>query len=337
MDENKISIIIPVYNAEKTIDRCLNSVCCQTHLNLEIIVINDGSTDSTSKILKDWKKKDSRIIAVEQNNMGTAAARNTGLGYITGCFFCFVDADDFIEDEICERLYKAAMENDLDIVSASIREIYDEDRIEIRQNNDDMPILSGVEAACNMLKYEGGIRTVVWDKLYRTGKLIKLRFDENYVFGEDTLFNYQAFMQCERYGRISYIGYTYDHRMSQITGKKYSSAKLSNIYVSKQIEKMYSEIVRMPNESMTSFLKCSDMENAIKQFQVTIYRQIFHDMILESDYKGVDKKDFQITKKAALKIDKNFVKKFLSRSNYIQWLMYLYWPMGFKVIHIIRH
>lgn len=334
MKKDKISVIIPIYNAERTINRCLDSVCNQSYKNLEIILVNDGSTDSTTEIIENWRSKDPRIIIVEQKNMGAAAARNMGLENITGQFFTFVDADDTIEKEIYEKLYEEAISKNLDIVSASIREIYKGDKIEVRRNSDNMQVLSGIEAACAMLKYEGGIRTVVWDKLYRTEKMKEVRFRKDYVFGEDTLFNFQTFMYCNRYGRISYIGYTYDHRESQVTGKKYSSKKLSNVYVAEDIKEIYSEMTKSQTENS---LKYPELNSAIMQFQVTIYRQIFYSMILGNSHKGKGRKDYKSLKNAALKVDKAFVKKYLEKRDYIQWLMYLHCPIGFQIIHTARH
>jgi glycosyltransferase involved in cell wall biosynthesis len=93
----KISIIIPVYNAEQTIDRCLDSVCGQTYTNLEIILVNDGSSDHSLEKLERWKQQDNRIIVISQDNSGSAIARNKGLYVATGDYIGFVDADDFVE------------------------------------------------------------------------------------------------------------------------------------------------------------------------------------------------------------------------------------------------
>ena len=97
----KITIIIPIYNCEKTISRCIDSILRQTYKNFELILVNDGSTDGTSRILCSYK--DNRIKLINQENKGTGSARNTGIKYATGDFICFVDGDDYVEPNfLCE-------------------------------------------------------------------------------------------------------------------------------------------------------------------------------------------------------------------------------------------
>ena len=325
-----ISIIIPVYNAEKTINRCLKSVCNQTYKNLEIIIVDDGSTDSTNEILTSWKHKDSRVHIIQQNNRGAASARNIGMSAIKGAYFGFVDADDWVEPEFYEKLYNSAEKNRLDIVSASIREFYNGDIQKERVNSENSPVFSGVQAASYMFRYEEGIRTVVWDKLYRASVMKTLRFDE-YVFAEDTLFNYGAMMRCSKYGRISYVGYNYDHRVSQTTGKAYDSRKLSNIYVSEKIQDYYESFKQKAKLSKMLRGQYDILEDAIKQYRITICRQVFHSML--SGYIGEYRQDYQIIRNSALKIDHKFVRGYLNKKDLCQWYLYLYFPMGFYIIY----
>ena len=97
MKQNKISIIIPVYNVEMYLEKCLESVLNQTYKNLEVILVDDGSTDKSGLICDEYQKNDSRIRVVHQDNQGLAAARNTGLQYVSGEYFSFVDSDDYID------------------------------------------------------------------------------------------------------------------------------------------------------------------------------------------------------------------------------------------------
>lgn len=195
--------------------------------------------------------------------------------------------------------------------------LYEGDVEEERINSENLPVLSGIEAACYMLKFEGGIRTVVWDKLYRTALIHDIWF-ETFTYAEDTLFNYCVMMQCNRYGRISYIGYTYDHRESQLTSKPYDSRKLSNVYVGERIEQIFENSIKRADSNKVSCNQYKILRDAIRQYQVTIDRQVFHSMLLQSDYRGRGKKDYEIIRKAALKIDRNFVKKYLNKRDFLQ-------------------
>lgn len=102
----KISIIVPVYNVEKYLNKCINSIVRQTYENLEIILVNDGSTDNSASICEEWKKKDGRIVVVHKKNGGLSSARNAGLRVVTGAYVAFVDSDDWIETNMYAKLYK---------------------------------------------------------------------------------------------------------------------------------------------------------------------------------------------------------------------------------------
>ncbi len=119
----KVSVIVPVYNVEKYLEECLDSVCHQTLKDIEIICINDGSKDKSEQILKDYIKKDKRIVLIEQKNQGLSIARNNGIKIAKGQYIGFVDSDDKIEPDFFEKLYNAASKNDADIAIGGYKEI----------------------------------------------------------------------------------------------------------------------------------------------------------------------------------------------------------------------
>lgn len=110
--DSLISIIVPVYNVEKYLPQCLDSIIGQTYSNIEIICVNDGSPDNSIDILTDYAHRDSRIKIVSQKNKGLSSARNTGLHYASGDYIMFVDSDDWIELDTCEK----ALQEDVDVV-----------------------------------------------------------------------------------------------------------------------------------------------------------------------------------------------------------------------------
>ena len=111
----KVSIIIPVYNMEDKLSKCLDTVVNQTYKNIEIIIINDGSKDNSLDIINDYAKKDSRIKVINQKNSGISVARNNGLNIATGKYICFADSDDYVEYDMIEKLLHCVKENKADI------------------------------------------------------------------------------------------------------------------------------------------------------------------------------------------------------------------------------
>jgi glycosyltransferase involved in cell wall biosynthesis len=120
----KVSIIIPVYNGEKYIDRCLNSILNQTYKNIELIIIDDGSTDNSFKLLSEYLKKDTRIKVIHKENGGQASARNLGLTKSTGDYIMFVDCDDYIELNMIEELLNLSLKNKSDITVCDLNANY---------------------------------------------------------------------------------------------------------------------------------------------------------------------------------------------------------------------
>ena len=114
-----ISIIIPMYNSEKTLNRCIESVLKQTYSNIEVVLINDGSTDNSRNICEEFAKKDNRIVLVNKENEGVGKARNTGLEVSNGKYISFVDSDDYIESNMIENLYNILISHNVDCVKAN--------------------------------------------------------------------------------------------------------------------------------------------------------------------------------------------------------------------------
>ena len=126
-----VSIIVPVYNTAQYLKRCINSIINQTYKNLEIICVNDGSTDGSELILDEFAAKDSRIRIIHKQNNGESSARNFGLKIMTGQYIGFVDCDDWIEADMYERLVSVAVEKDVDIVASSWFKDTDDESVKI--------------------------------------------------------------------------------------------------------------------------------------------------------------------------------------------------------------
>lgn len=167
-----ISIIIPAYNAEKYIERCLKSIQNQSYLNYEVIIIDDGSTDHTAEICKEWSVSDERIRYFYKKNGGSASARNYGLKCVNGDYISFIDADDYVDKNFLMQMYNCIINTKADIVqcdfmkTTSLKEIQKENRYEIKMYNN----IEFLQAFCNKSSY---LKTaVLWNKLYK-----KILFD----------------------------------------------------------------------------------------------------------------------------------------------------------------
>ena len=189
--QKKVSIIIPVYNRESTIERCLDSILTQTYKNLEVIIINDGSTDRSGENINAYALKDSRILAITKENSGVSDSRNFGLKAAHGDYIQFADSDDWLPERATELLVEALEKNRSDMVIADYcrvrgRQLYQSGAIE------NAGTLTRAEFAQVMMeKASDFYYGVVWNKLYRRKiiKKYKLQFSEELQWCEDFLFN----------------------------------------------------------------------------------------------------------------------------------------------------
>ena len=200
MNNPLISIIIPVYNVEKYIKRCLDSIVIQSYTNFEIILVNDGSTDNSLLICDDYCKMDSRIKIISIPNGGVSNARNIGIDTCIGELITFIDADDWVACDYLEALYSALINNQADI-SCCGYEIRDEIK-KLGEKKLDLLTLNKEKALdC----YSNSYITCVYGKLYRKKIIAELRFDTNIYYSEDALFYTEA---CLKSKIITFINKT---------------------------------------------------------------------------------------------------------------------------------
>lgn len=182
-----ISIIIPIYNKENSLKRCIESVINQTYKYIEIILVNDGSTDNSLYICKEYEKKDLRIKVVDKVNGGVSSARNEGIKVAQGKYIQFIDSDDCIDYRMCEKLINAAETYDSDMVICGYREIREKKVNENLCVNVNCDNKKKFEEMFEYL-YGNWFINVPWNKLYKK-VLIKSYFDQKLSLGEDLLFN----------------------------------------------------------------------------------------------------------------------------------------------------
>ena len=187
-----ISVVIPVYNVEKYLDRCLSSVTKQTYNNLEIILVDDGSKDNSGNLCEEWKKKDNRIIVAHKDNGGLSDARNYGLKIATGEYISFIDSDDFVDSRFIEILHDEIEKTGLLIAAVGLREFFEEDTtVEDEYHPEYTETISREDAIRCILRVEK-LYDYAWNKLYRR----ELFNDVEYPFGrkmEDLGTTYKLF------------------------------------------------------------------------------------------------------------------------------------------------
>lgn len=203
----QVSLIIPVYNVADYLDQCLHSVEEQEYKNLQVIIVNDGSTDCSQDICEGYVKKNPESwILVNQKNGGLSAARNTGLSYATGDYIAFLDSDDWIDSDFISTLVESAEKAGADIVESGIRWCYsDMQRIDATEES---CIYDMREALGHYLLQTKPIHSAVWCKLYKKNIFENLNFAVGKLH-EDGYFTYQAMYKCEKYAVIKYTGYNY--------------------------------------------------------------------------------------------------------------------------------
>lgn len=204
--KDKISVIIPAYNAEKMIERCIKSILEQSYNNLEVIVVDDGSTDGTKNIVSDIALKDKRLIYEFQNNAGVSAARNRGIKCADGQMITFVDADDWLEYDALEKMY-LAMDKEIGFVCCGtfIHNTNNINKYSVSENC----ILTKEETLFSLYS-DSFVRPVVWGKLYKADMIKnKLEFDTEIAHAEDIKFVSDFTLQSEKNILLHYCGYHY--------------------------------------------------------------------------------------------------------------------------------
>lgn len=248
-----VSVIIPVYNVAKILERCVNSVLTQTYKNLEIILVDDGSTDMSKQFCDVFAKKDPRVKVIHQANRGLSGARNAGLELATGDFVTFVDSDDSVQPYLVELLLGLCTQHRAKMAIVGFRELAA--NAEIFPNLDEraelgvmgslewpdepmsapenVEILTTVACLTRML-CEQGFTVSAWSKLYAREVFADVRFPEGKLY-EDVGTTYRLVLQCSEIVVSTQRPYNYYHNAGSITKQSYTPAKLDLITLTDQM------------------------------------------------------------------------------------------------------
>ena len=225
---DKISVIIPVYNVEKWLRRCLDSLLCQTYSNLQIILIDDGSMDQSGSICDEYACMDPRVEVLHKSNGGLSDARNAGMKLAKADYISFIDSDDWVAVDFLEHLMELVTRYNCDCAGCGHYVVSDK-KGDYKDASDN---------TINVLKYDnsnalkrlitGQIKQVVWNKLYRKNLIIDIPFEKGKLH-EDEYWSYQVFHRITHYVESTYKGYYYFKRSGSIMGEGYSIKRLDAI------------------------------------------------------------------------------------------------------------
>ena len=245
-DDNVVSIIVPVYNVEEYLDECLDSIKMQTYKNIEVILVNDGSTDESREICERYCEKDNRFKLINQENQGLSEARNVGVRASTGEYIFFVDSDDVVKVDILEILL-SFMAEDVDIVACS----YSHQKEDLQLQKSPNVVFHGdsYEAIFNCINY-GRVNSLAWAKLYRRRIVEAVPFLKGLLY-EDTYTGIVNLKYIRKMIVIDTIGYYYRLRSSSIMRKEFSKKNLDvfkicdSLYEEFKNDKMFAEISKL--------------------------------------------------------------------------------------------
>ncbi len=242
--QNLISIIIPAYNIAPYIERCLLSAMSQTHNNLEIIVVNDGSTDETGQIIDRIAETDERFIVIHKENTGVSDTRNRGLDIAKGDYIGFADGDDEAHQDMYEFLLKNAKKYNADISHCGFELVNPNRTIEINGTGK-IVVQDRNEAISSLLGgklFEPG----TWNKLYRREILNTVRYPIDIKINEDLLFNVEAFKNCKCSVFEDVVKYRYMYNSSSAARSGFEISKLKNVLtVAKRVQECLDDEVKL--------------------------------------------------------------------------------------------
>lgn len=261
--DDKISVIVPVYNVKPYLHKCVDSILSQTYQNIEILLIDDGSTDGCAAICDGYGEKDPRIKVLHKKNGGLSSARNAGLDLAAGEYILFVDSDDYINREMVQKLYDALVRNgadmcvcDLSIVDTNGKKLQSQLNYPLPNQMFDEGLYWKKLYETNSIAY-----IVAWNKLYRKNIWDDLRYPVNRI-NEDEWVLHHILKRCERIQTISYRGYNYVIRKNSIMSRKnkkanfdlfdgwkkrviYFEKKQMNEEIQKQLSLYCAELIKM--------------------------------------------------------------------------------------------
>lgn len=298
-----ISVIIPVYNVEKYLRRCLDSVIAQTYQNLEIICVDDGSIDDSEKICDQYAVRDARIKVIHQENQGLSAARNKGLDAAEGEYIAFVDSDDYILEDMYKKMLDKLLNYNVDLCVCQWQYEFSDGRQVVKKKNID-PTIYGRKASLEFARflyrgnYENGVVVAAWNKLYRRALLDTIHFEGR--IHEDDAFNGRIMAKNLSVYVMEEQFYVYAQNGDSLTNKPFSANKFFFLDVLAERRELFKSDAFIRQE--TELLYCNmyieyclrARKDGVAVSHPERYRQIFRKMFSSLRREGKAKIKFRL-------------------------------------------
>lgn len=255
MSKALITVIIPVYNVERYLERCLKSIITQTYNNIEIILIDDGSTDNCYNICEEYAKIDKRIIIIHKKNEGVSAARNDGLNIAKGEYITFVDADDYVDKEYIEQLYKECESCNSDISIIGTNDINEQGQLINKSRR--IKKEWNREEAIKQLMVEKYYTCVIWGKMYKKYLFNNIRFNTNIRIAEDLDVLSKIILKCDKVTINTRMRlYYYEIRNNSAIHKEYGREFKKEIEICQEmIEKISGQYPKIKKYAIRRYIR----------------------------------------------------------------------------------
>ena len=315
MSSVSVSIIVAAYNIEDYIERCLNSIINQSFKDLEIIVVNDGSTDKTLEKIQKMADKDSRIIIIDKENGGVNSARNIGLRKAVGKYILFVDGDDWLELDAIQKLYENIEIRNLDLLLYNAYEAYDNEKKEMYTFSKNI--------SSNYVKelLLSNIAPSIWCKFIKKDCIQNIKLPTNTGYGEDLVVVCDLFSENIKIGTLNECLYNYYQRSNSVTNN--ISLKILDL------DKTFVLIKKL-------LVKKNIYDLYIKEFEFLVYKHLFMNQIINMNYRnGITKKLYSFYKKRDIDVYKNeYIYPILMEGNIIFRLRKIIYDKSYKLGNI---
>lgn len=295
-----LSIIVPIYNVEKYLKKCIKSILSQTYTNFELILVDDGSLDNCGAICDDYSKVDSRIQVIHKKNGGLSSARNAGLKIAVGEYVAFVDSDDWIEKNMYEKLFTEAKKNNGDIVQCKFLRTYKEDKKVNIDKSNNIHIISNLEALNNLYNERYIETVVIWNKIYKRTLFDNITFPEGKIH-EDEFTTHKLLYKANKVILIDEKLYYYRQTPNSIMNTKFNIKRLDRLEAIRQRMNFFKQIINedLYNKTLKKyeyilkkdyFICKSSLNNKdiLKKIRIE-YRNVFFKYILSNKIRVKEK------------------------------------------------
>lgn len=299
--EELVSIIVPIYNVEKYLNECVESIVAQTYKNIEIILVDDGSTDSCGLLCDQWREKDLRIKVIHKKNGGLSDARNAGIEQAAGKYISFIDSDDIIDSRMIEILYCCFDKYPhLNVAACGYKEVVNKGQCIYNSLTLPNPVLlTGKEAIMLMLDSSKAMNVVAWNKLYTKACFEKMRYPKGYNH-EDMYVTPRILYESEKVCYVDVALYFHRYNPTGIVNSKYTYKSQDEILGVESMREYFSSIEykealkktnrvylwKLIDHTVKSHLYLHDRKNENRI--INKYRTVFQDSIRNIDCSGTD-------------------------------------------------